>query len=219
MKKPAKHPDLLPLAKQPRLLPLTIELLEHGGLPKRFRTATSDGDSEVSRFIAEIRDNVARGDGMVLTGPHGTGKSWRAAAIAKAMLRHDSRVRFISADDLVEALKPGARYFDREIFTNLEFLRDRLLLVIDDLGAEYRAANSGFAEMGITNLIRHRVQNCKSTVVTTNLQPEGVEKLYGPGLRSLFNELGSIIQTGGGDQRLRPKQVESENRIRVGKAK
>jgi DNA replication protein DnaC len=188
---------------------LTQELLQHACIPKRFWDAQAEKNSEVGRFIADIVSNLKRGNGIVLVGAHGIGKTWNAAAIARAALRHSVKVLFVTAQDLVDSFKPDAKRFDDDT-TMLEALRSRRLLVIDDLGEEYRTANSGYAETTITNLIRYRVQHNLSTVLTTNLTAEDVETIYGPRLRSLLNEVGFAVEPPGGDRRRRPKKLPTE---------
>jgi DNA replication protein DnaC len=75
---------------------------------------------------------LERTDNLVFAGPAGTGKSHLSQALGRAACHAGRRVRFFSADDLVEALYRGLA--DNTVGKLIGGLLRNDLVVIDDLG-------------------------------------------------------------------------------------
>jgi hypothetical protein len=98
---------------------------------------------------------------------------------------------YITAPDLVEAVGKGAM-FDEDI-TMHEALRSRDLLMIDDLGAELGVSSSDGQKT--VNLIRHRVNHEKATILATSLSEERLGRGYGPELLPLLRSAFTFMRT------------------------
>jgi DNA replication protein DnaC len=70
------------------------------------------------------------------------------------------------------------------VLERVEYVR---LLVIDDMGKEYRA-NSGFAETQFGALIRKRTRARKTTLINTNQGLREFQDVYGLSTSELVNE-------------------------------
>lgn len=181
--------------------------LTHARIPKAFLKAEVGDQESLVAYVKAMPGNFLKfGRGMLLLGPHGSGKTYSACAVAIQALRFTTKVLYLTAPALIEALKPDAAPFD-EITSMLSAMENRRLLVIDDLGAEYRGSGSGFSEQQLINLMRHRVQNRRATIITTNLLGERLEEIYGPGLRSLLNEVGPAVKLTGRDKRTTTEMI------------
>jgi DNA replication protein DnaC len=113
------------------------------------------------------RNFAADPDGwLVLSGPHGVGKTHLAAAIANQQLAQGNSVFFSIVPDLLDHLRatfaPSSEVPYDEMFDKV---REAGLLVLDDLGAENSTA---WATEKLFQLINYRYNFHMPTVVTTN---------------------------------------------------
>ncbi len=132
----------------------------------------------LSAVRQDIRSFPANGPlNYLLTGSTGTGKTFLAGCIAKEILDKGYTVLYLSAYDLVAQLS-DRRFHYRESdpsADNIQFMQDCDLLIIDDLGTE--APNKASAA-DLLHLIDLRIQNGRSTILTTNLELSAISKLY-----------------------------------------
>jgi DNA replication protein DnaC len=191
----------------PKALP--DQLYQHARIPRHYWDARLDrSNAPLMGFIHNLEGNLKLGVGLLLLGPNGVGKTFQACAILKAALQHTARVMYITAPNLVQA------YIDTPMFDDdidmIEALTNRRLLVVDDLGQEYRGSGSGHSEQRILNLIRDRIQGDRSTVITTNFSTKQLQETYGEGFASLLQEGLVTIPLKGGDRRRenRPRLLE-----------
>lgn len=169
------------------------------GVPKNLQTATLDGfiprrgtklaiDAAV-RYLKRWPDPVSVGDGLLLMGPPGTGKSHIAAAIALDVARRGYRARFESVPALMDRFDRAAGDDPPETTTNLyERLASYVLLVLDDLGAQRWTEAR---EDRILRVLDARVSALRPTIATTNL---GMHELLARiGARALDRLVGSCL--------------------------
>lgn len=179
---------------------LTAEELEWVRLPRRYWRATLDGVQEgvhkevLARFLGDAKSMLAKGYGLFLWGKNGVGKTSIAAVIAKEVKRAGYSVYFVRAADYRDAVF-SREMFDSE-FTVRQRARDVDLLVLDDLGKEGKDA-SGSSERCYEDLVRGRVADMKSTIVTTNLTVEEFADPDVGGYRTSFLAVmrGSVLPT------------------------
>jgi len=141
------------------------------------------------------RDNYGEGLGIVLWGDNGTGKTSAAIAIAKEYRRRGYTALFVRAGELRDMIiakrefDEGGTWYDRAL--------DVDVLVIDDLGKEYKAA-SGFTEATVEEIIRARAQNLQITLITTNVAPSGLLKAgYSQSFMALLMESAVMLELKG----------------------
>ncbi len=117
---------------------------------------------------------------LLLMGNAGTGKTYLSSCIANHAISRGKSVYYQTAFRLLELLEK--QKFDRLLPEEEEQavyaarqIRQADLLIIDDLGTEFVTAYSGAA---IFDIINSRQLQGKSTVLSTNLNLEGLEKVY-----------------------------------------
>ncbi len=120
---------------------------------------------------------VDNGIGLLLWGPNDQGKTGCAAVCLKAARRQRYSCLFVRAERLRSA-DLSRETFDGNL-TLVQRARRVRCLVIDDLGKEHRG-DSGYAHRFIEDLVRERISEKLSTIITTNMNPKrgDLEKAY-----------------------------------------
>lgn len=158
------------------------------------------------RQYAEIFPNYSLA-GLYFFGGTGLGKTHLTAAIANKVSARGASVVYESAQqifDTVEAVR-----FNRADISERKKYENCDLLIIDDLGAE---CISQYSVSAITSIIDLRIVNGKKTLISSNLNPNGLKKTYGERLFSrVIGEFKAIAFTGTDIRMQKMKGTTSEN--------
>lgn len=135
--------------------------LRDAGIPEKYRCARlSECDPRVCAYAEGVMDG--KGDGLLLAGPYGAGKTYAACAVLAVVARLFP-VTFAPMTELVEV----ASLFERGALSRY---RNTRLLCLDDLGKE---RPTEFAMEQVYGIVDQRWREGKPTVITTNhAQPE-----------------------------------------------
>ncbi len=140
-----------------------VEKRIRAALPQRYHDArlTDFSHATVQQALAWLGD---RGDGLLLLGPAGTGKTHLAAAITRACMEVGQPVRFRRAAALYQAIRESydQGFADEGVLS--EYARVKLL-VLDDLGA---GALTDFERRYTLEVLDRRLNAMLPTIVTTN---------------------------------------------------
>jgi len=114
------------------------------------------------------------------------GKTWILHAIANYIIEKyiENSVYYVTLPKLMDYFMKGSMYDEDTTWVN--FLASRRVLIIDDVGQEYRS-KSGFAETKFENLIRWRFNHKKITYLAGNGNLEALEQLYGESLSAFID--------------------------------
>jgi DNA replication protein DnaC len=133
---------------------------------------------EIRRYLANLTENLARGNGVWLYGDAGTGKTTLAMLVSKTVLDAGCSVAIYSLPKLLARIRrtyesePGGdsylAFFER--LTSVD------LLHIDDLGAEKR---SDWVLEQLYALINERYETQRSILLTTNLDEGELKEQIG----------------------------------------
>jgi DNA replication protein DnaC len=138
--------------------------------------------------------------GILMMGGTGLGKTHLSLAIARVVLEAGSSVVYGSAPDLLDRI--NAEHFGREneheTADTLQRARQCDLLVLDDLGAEWRTP---FSDSVLYNLINHRIHKGMPLVINTNLTNKEFFQRYGERIVSRLMTLEKLTFDGGEDIR------------------
>lgn len=133
-------------------------------IPAVFRGWTLDRIEDLLQreALEWISKGYGRGQNIVASGGTGAGKSTLAYAISREIYGEGYKAKMWRAPDLIAALNPKAPAGAH----TLESVKNCDLLTIDDLGAENR---SDWTAERLLNILDHRWQWGKPTIITTNL--------------------------------------------------
>jgi len=121
----------------------------------------------VRNYAASLCDRVSEGQGIVLFGSAGTGKTHLLAAVAKAAVNTDLEVKCRNGQDLFAEFRDA---IDRDLpeANIIEKMVDSDVLVLDDLLppsgklTEYQAAN-------LYRIVDARYRQCRPTLASLNV--------------------------------------------------
>ena len=122
---------------------------------------------------------------LLFTGAPGLGKTFLSAAVARAVAEKGAGVAYDTVSGLLSA-------FERERFSRdtdeqsdaasrVRQLMSCDLLILDDLGTEMPTA---FTQSALYSLLDGRLRAGKKTIVSTNLDRDGIAQRYGEALAS-----------------------------------
>ena len=170
---------------------LTTAHLELMRLPQRFWKVKygqmePDLREQVGKYLRSVHDWLDRGEGLMLWGKNGRGKTAAACYVAKEVRRTGASVLFVTASTLVQsAMGKDVDYEDAEGLSLIQRATIVDFLVIDDLGKEPRGGKNGssWSERILETLLRERVAARRTTWITTNMSVRAGEDASG----SLFD--------------------------------
>jgi len=172
---------------------LTIGDVKRANLPERYWEASLsaipdhlDYKRKIKKYIDNLVGMMEQGIGLYLwSTENGSGKTSIAALIAKEALRYGKTVFFEESSRLKGML------INKEQFEEGTSIEERMMmvdvLILDDIGKEYRTS-SGYAENVIETLVRARVQKVKTTILTGNVHPKDMQKIYSEDFSALLKE-------------------------------
>lgn len=131
---------------------------------------------------------------LILTGEIGTTKTWHLWKLNETLIRHGWRGQFRIATTY-DVKVATDRPVDHE---RLAAWRDADLYAIDDLGA--RAINDWTAD-AISELVDHRWQNRRPTLVATNLTAPEIREVLGDRASSRIGDGATVAKFTGADRR------------------
>ena len=139
---------------------------------------------------------------ILMKGATGLGKTHLSLAIANEVIRRGYGVIYVSAPALLSKLEK--EYFSRGTgdSNTIQMLTDCDLLIIDDLGTEFRTQ---FSVSQIYNLLNARMLAGKPFIINTNLTMPELEKAYSNRFVSRINGDAQKLDFLGSDLRVKRK--------------
>ena len=153
-------------------------------LPVRYRNA-------VPRHPVSLKWLARYGDGdminLAVLGPARVGKSWEAAAIARALLLdHRVPATFEEVPTMLDRLRPNA-----DGASDIGQYQSTPVLIMDDLGAE---KPSEWTDERLYQVADFRAKRNLPTIVTSNLAPQELDDRYGPRLTGRLFENAALLE-------------------------
>jgi DNA replication protein DnaC len=184
----------LDIGRAMRIVGLRIKLtrahMDLMRIPRRFWESDfelipeCEGKEILRSYLRNIEDMLNRGEGLLLWGPNGHGKTSAAVIVAMEARRRGASVLFVQAETLRQASIEGTMFSDERSL--IERAREVDILVFDDLGKEH-TGESGYTERLFENLFRERSASKRVTLVTTNLSTKSpADKPNAPSLKTRY---------------------------------
>ena len=138
---------------------------------------------------------------IVLLGETGVGKTFLAKCMAKALLKKDVSVCFVSAFEMNNIMLKYHTTFDSSKLSILAPLTECEVLFVDDLGTEPILNNVTLNYLFLVLSERERFN--KPTIITTNLSAKQIDERYGERIFSRLSDKknGVMIKLSGEDLR------------------
>jgi len=189
-----------------------------GGLGDRFaasslanferRPGTEAALAEAEAFVRSFRERHGAGEGLLFTGPFGSGKTRLAAAVLNEVQeRYQESVRGEVVPDLLQRLR--TTYDPKAVDSEDKILQPLLraaLLLLDDIGAE---RVSEWVQERLFLVIDHRYRRRLPTLFTTNLHPQDLEERLGGRIVSRIVGMARLVRLSSEDYRFREHPGQS----------
>jgi len=129
-------------------------------------------------FVAEIEKN-SHCDGLFISGPVGSGKTFLACCIANALLAKGFLVLFVIVPDLLDHIRSTYKQNSGSDLTEQDLLdtaKQVPLLILDDLGSHNYTE---WVRNKLYSILNHRLNYCLPTIITTNINLEDLDEFLG----------------------------------------
>ncbi len=157
-----------------------------------FNTLDNRASSELKNFVKDFKllvkkDFKIKKPNIYLYGDYRVGKTWILHAAGRYIVDNkiENSLYYVTVPKLYEYHVKNSYNYDYDC-SWVDFLSSRRLLILDDLGQEYRGAKSGYAETIIETFLRFRFNYNRITFIGTNADFDSLESLYGKSLSNFI---------------------------------
>ena len=169
----------------------TVSRLKNTGLCvpalKSCTFENDDGDvpqmSKARKYVENFSQFEKSGEGLLLWGGTGSGKTFMAASIANALIDREVSVVMTDFARILMQLTGRNEEEKNRCYERIERSR---LLIIDDLGIE---RNTGFATEQIFSVIDYRIKSSKPMIITTNMRISDMKNTPNEAYRRIYERI------------------------------
>lgn len=133
----------------------------------------------INKFLLFCNDYVSRfneiNSNLLFYGTPGSGKTFLSCAIGCELINKGKFVIYTPVQDMITAFENERFSKDNANTNDVNTYFECDLLIIDDLGAEFKTQ---FAESVIYNILNNRINAKKPFIVSTNLDTTEIEERY-----------------------------------------
>ena len=177
-------------------------LFQRAGIPLRFQKrtfanyeATNEGQAAALRKSKAYADNwpevIERGTCLIFSGHAGTGKTHLACAIANELMGRGVSSLFTTVSDAMRAIK--RTYDSSSSMTEAQAIAsfvDPRLLILDEVGG---SKGTDHELQLMFDIINKRYENCRPTIILTNLDPTALREHLGERVMDRLREGGGKL--------------------------
>ncbi len=125
-------------------------------------------------FCKKYVKNFGQGkENLLFAGTPGSGKTFLSCAIGFELIERGHFVIYTPIQEMISAFE--AAQFQKDTDTDVSVYTDSDLLIIDDLGAEFKTP---FADTVLYNVINTRINRKKPFIISTNFSPDEINERY-----------------------------------------
>lgn len=177
---------------------LTETDLERANIPPAYWRMKLDGvlpryRKNVYHYLRTIEDRIRFGDGILIYGNPGVGKTAISTLIVKEAIARGYKAYFTSIWDMRDHLKERT-YFSDDLSV-MARARSVDVLVLDDLRSS-DIGNRWFGREDITSLLLYRSSGNLPTIVTTSETPVSIKENYPELVTRLSDRLATLVVRG-----------------------
>ncbi len=155
------------------------------------------------RTCHEFVDNFSdQFQNILLYGDTGVGKTFLSHCVAKELIERSFAVIYFTASQLFDIFAKKQFEKDADVKLDYDHIYDCDLLIIDDLGTEF---TNSFTSSQLFICLNERILRRKSTLISTNLSPDDIRKLYSERVFSRISSSYTVLRLIGDDIRIQKK--------------
>lgn len=165
-----------------------VTRLRHASIPVPFWKTPVPDNAYLQDYAASVKEKLDAGSGLIIHSQDPTIGTAAACAVARCALEISSRVMYTEAPFLVKAFIEKLMWSEDDGISMDTAIRNRRLLVIDNLGREYRGSGSGYSEVHLGNLVRTRSNWRRSTILVTRMSFDALTQVYSDYLTQMVGQ-------------------------------
>lgn len=156
----------------------------------------------ILEFTRQYADTfTTQSKSILMFGETGLGKTHLSLAIANVVLKKGYGVIYDSAINILRNIEK--EHFSYEHSSDMiDLVMDTDLLILDDIGTEY---DSSFYRATVYNIINTRLNRGKPSIISTNLNFEGINSRYDQRVMSRIVSMYTCLEFKGKDVRLQKR--------------
>ena len=176
--------------------------------PGQRKSARQHMEEKVYNSCAEYASHFGKKpENLLLFGAPGLGKTHLSAAIAREVSERGFSVVYDTAGHIFGQFEQQKFGREEEADDHVERVLSCDLLILDDLGSEMTTA---FVQSALYQIINTRLMERRSTIISTNLTPEGIAQRYSPQIASRIEGEYTLLPFVGRDIRRQKKEREQQ---------
>lgn len=142
-------------------------------------------DEVVLPYLKRLNTAHRRGYGLLLSGPNGVGKSTFISYVLLRAIRRGKSAYYTTMLQLDHDIKVG--FHDFEAQRRLEWMMTSDFFGLDEMGKEqFRApTDQNFIKTQVEMILKKRFDECKPTILGTNLDGSKFAEMYGASVNSM----------------------------------
>ena len=158
-------------------------------------------DQLVAPYLKRLNTAHKRGYGLLFSGPNGVGKTTFISYVLLRAIRRGKTAYYTTMLQLAHDIKSG--FNDPEAQDRLEWMLTSDFFGLDEMGKEHHreASEQTFMKTQVEMILKRRFDECKPTLLGTNLDTSKFSAMYGTSVASMVSGKYRVVYMEPGDIR------------------